>query len=83
MPPRFIIQDQGTIRETRDDTPTRPRKRQRMDSAIDTGGYSDGDCLVSVGPVVDDPEFYRHEVAADCVVRVGSTRFKVCCLGLY
>ncbi|KAF7326615.1 hypothetical protein MVEN_02598200 [Mycena venus] len=77
MAPRFIIQDQGTIRETRDDTPPRPRKRQRTDSAIDTGGYSDIDCLASAGPVEDDPEFFRHEAAADCVVRVVNTRFKV------
>jgi hypothetical protein len=77
MPPRFIIQDEGTIRETRDDTPPRPRKRQRTDSAIDTGGYSDIDCLTSVGPVEDDLEFYRSEAGANLVVRVASTRFKV------
>ncbi|KAJ7835493.1 hypothetical protein B0H13DRAFT_2108129 [Mycena leptocephala] len=65
MPPRFIIQDEGTIRETRDDTPPRPRKRQRTDSAIDTGGYSDIDCLTSVGPVEDDLEFYRSEAGAN------------------
>ncbi|KAJ7643635.1 hypothetical protein FB45DRAFT_783214 [Roridomyces roridus] len=76
MPPRFIIHDCGTIRETREDTPTRPRKRQRTDSGIDTGGYSDNDCLASAGPVDDDPEFYRGDAAADCIVRVGSTRFK-------
>ncbi|KAJ7741389.1 hypothetical protein B0H16DRAFT_1378251 [Mycena metata] len=76
MPPRFIIQDQGTIRETRDDSPQRPRKRQRTDSGIDTGGYSDN-CLASTGPVEDDPEFYRPEAAADCVVRVGNVRFKI------
>ncbi|KAJ7017890.1 hypothetical protein C8F04DRAFT_1276234 [Mycena alexandri] len=76
MPPRFIIQDQGTIRETRDDSPQRPRKRQRTDSGIDTGGYSDN-CLASSGPVEDDPEFYRPEAAADCVVRVGNIRFKI------
>ncbi|KAJ7160165.1 hypothetical protein C8R46DRAFT_1285601 [Mycena filopes] len=77
MPPRFIIQDQGTIRETRDDSPERPRKRQRTDSGIDTGGYSDNDCLASTGPVEDDPEFYRPEATADCVIRVGNIRFKV------
>ncbi|KAJ7506759.1 hypothetical protein B0H11DRAFT_1794689 [Mycena galericulata] len=76
MPPRFIIQDEGTIRETRDEVQTRPRKRQRMDSGIDTGGYSDNDCLASAGPIEDDPEFFRTEAAADCIVRVGSTRFK-------
>ncbi|KAJ7696712.1 hypothetical protein B0H17DRAFT_390422 [Mycena rosella] len=75
MPPRFIIQDEGTIRETRDETPSRPRKRQRTDSGIDTGGYSDADCLVSAGPVDDDPEFYRTD--GDCVVRILNTRFKI------
>lgn len=77
MPPRFIIQDEGTIRETREEATTRPRKRQRTDSGIDTGGYSDNDCLASAGPVEDDPEFYRGEAAADCIVRVSSIRFKV------
>ncbi|KAJ6585469.1 hypothetical protein B0H19DRAFT_1109742 [Mycena capillaripes] len=77
MPPRFIIQDEGTIRETRDDSPPRPRKRQRTDSAIDIGGYRENDCLVSAGPVEDDPEFYRSEAAANCILRVASTRFKV------
>ncbi|KAJ6555201.1 hypothetical protein DFH09DRAFT_987668 [Mycena vulgaris] len=76
MPPRFIIQDEGTIRETRDEVPSRPRKRQRTDSGIDTGGYSDN-CLTSAGPVEDDPEFYRPEDAADCVVRIENTRFKI------
>ncbi|KAF8215051.1 hypothetical protein K438DRAFT_1659905 [Mycena galopus ATCC 62051] len=77
MSPRFIIQDGGTIRETRDDTPTRPRKRQRTDStsAIDTGGYSD-DCF-GPGPVQDDPEFYRNDAASNLVVRVANIRFKV------
>lgn len=77
MPPRFIIQDGGTIRETRDDTPTRPKKRQRTDSGIDTGGYSDDGCLASAGPLEDDPDFYRTEPAADCVVRILNTRFKI------
>ncbi|KAJ6623605.1 hypothetical protein B0H10DRAFT_2008814 [Mycena sp. CBHHK59/15] len=77
MPPRFIIQDGGTIRETRDEVPSRPRKRQRTDSGIDTGGYSETDCPTSAGPVEDDSEFYRSEPAADCVVRVASTRFKI------
>ncbi|KAJ7250037.1 hypothetical protein B0H12DRAFT_1185912 [Mycena haematopus] len=77
MAPRFIIQDKGTIRETRDDTPSRPRKRQRTDSEIDTGGYSDTDCFGSVEPVVDDPDFFRNEPDANLVVRVGSIRFKV------
>ncbi|KAJ7143631.1 hypothetical protein C8R43DRAFT_1097543 [Mycena crocata] len=76
MSPRFIIQDGGTIRETRDDVPERPRKRQRTDSGIDTGGYSD-DCLESTGPIEDDPDFYRSENEADCVVRVTNTRFKI------
>ncbi|KAJ6622654.1 hypothetical protein B0H10DRAFT_2013738 [Mycena sp. CBHHK59/15] len=77
MPPRFIIQDGGTIRETRDEVPSRPRKRQRTDSGIDTGGYSETDCPTSAGPVEDDAEFYRSEPAADCVVRVANIRFKI------
>ncbi|KAJ6499559.1 hypothetical protein C8R47DRAFT_1009381, partial [Mycena vitilis] len=77
MPPRFIIQDEGTIRETRDDTPPRPRKRQRTDSGIDTGGYSETECLISTEPVGNDTEFYRSEPAANCIVRVGNIRFKV------
>ncbi|KAJ7069328.1 hypothetical protein C8F01DRAFT_1015139 [Mycena amicta] len=79
MPARFII-DGSTIRETRDperddsELPTRPRKRQRTDSGIDAGGYSDnGQCLTGV--VEDDPEFFR--VDGDCVVRVANMRFKV------
>ncbi|KAJ7696715.1 hypothetical protein B0H17DRAFT_1197822 [Mycena rosella] len=75
MPPRFIVQDEGTIRETRDETPSRPRKRQRTDSVINTGRYGNADCLVSAGPVDDDPEFYRTE--GDCIVRILNTRFKV------
>ncbi|KAJ6508268.1 hypothetical protein C8R45DRAFT_966787 [Mycena sanguinolenta] len=74
---RFLIQDGGTIRETRDDTPPRPRKRQRTDSAIDIGGYSDTDCFGPAVPVVDDPVFFRNEADADLVVRVTSIRFKV------
>ncbi|KAJ7740202.1 hypothetical protein DFH07DRAFT_892016 [Mycena maculata] len=77
MPPRFIIHDEGTIRETRDEVPLRPRKRQRVDSGIDAGGYSDNDCLASAGPIEDDPEFYRGEAGADLVVRVGNIRFKI------
>ncbi|KAJ7133506.1 hypothetical protein C8R44DRAFT_870887 [Mycena epipterygia] len=77
MPPRFIIQDEGTIRETRDEVPSRPRKRQRTDSGIDTGGYSDNDCLACTEPLENDPEFYRTEAAADCVVRIGNIRFKI------
>ncbi|KAJ7213996.1 hypothetical protein GGX14DRAFT_444743 [Mycena pura] len=76
MPPRFIIQDGATIRENRDELPSRPRKRQRTNSAINTGGYSDY-CLAPVGLVEDDLEFYRNEAEAECVVRVGNTRFKV------
>ncbi|KAJ7490564.1 hypothetical protein FB451DRAFT_1220392 [Mycena latifolia] len=77
MPPRFIIHDEGTIRETRDEVQSRPKKRQRTDSGIDTGGYRDNDCLASAGPIEDDPDFYRTEAAADCVIRILNTRFKI------
>ncbi|KAJ6585462.1 hypothetical protein B0H19DRAFT_1368788 [Mycena capillaripes] len=70
----LVAADEGTIRETRDDSPPRPRKRQRTDSAIDISGTGrfENDCLVSAGPVEDDPEFYRSEAAANCILRVAS-----------
>ncbi|KAK7022161.1 hypothetical protein R3P38DRAFT_2959716 [Favolaschia claudopus] len=78
MAPRFIIQDNATIRETRDDSPTRPRKRQRTDSTVDIGAYSLAECILPMGPVEDDPEFYRdNDPNARCYLRIGTTRFKV------
>ncbi|CAK5283859.1 unnamed protein product [Mycena citricolor] len=82
MPPRFIIEDAGTIRETRDDpnSPSRPRKRARVDSVADGGGYEYTGTerpTEPCGPVHDDPVYFSNDADAECVVRVGNTRFKV------
>ncbi|KAF7314524.1 hypothetical protein MKEN_00925500 [Mycena kentingensis (nom. inval.)] len=74
MPARFIIDGDGaTIRETRiEESPTRPRKRQRTDSGCNSEREG---CYTPTGVVENDEEFFRSD--GDCLLRVENTRFKV------
>lgn len=71
---RFIIVDDGTIAQSRDD---RPLKRPRIDD--DQGREnSEVNCPATTsGPVVRDPDFYSERPSADCIVQVQNTMFKV------
>jgi len=86
----FVIVDDNTIRETRDrQEEKRPRKRQRVDSDVEdppsvpptTSGSVNakkqrpGTCFSDVA--VPDPEFYKEDPTATCVIRVKQTLFKI------
>ncbi|KAF5377918.1 hypothetical protein D9615_006697 [Tricholomella constricta] len=88
--PRFIIVDEGTIRESCDEGDNRTRKRQRVDS-----DSSDRDNIFrfcpkvplrpSLRPDVDGTEilihdptyYYAEDPQADCYVRVEKIIFKI------
>ncbi|KAF8228786.1 hypothetical protein L208DRAFT_1379202 [Tricholoma matsutake] len=81
--PRFIIVNDGTIRESREYEDPRPRKRQRVlfeqDDDSDKDTLTDYFTSESTKPelLVRDPEYYLDDPKADCFVRVEKTLFKV------
>jgi hypothetical protein len=78
--PRFIIVNDGTIRESRDHEDFRPRKRQRVEQGDDSDKDSVVDYPASSKPelLVPDAEYYLNDdPEADCFVQVENVLFKV------
>jgi hypothetical protein len=87
---RFIIVDDGTIRESRDHDNLRPRKRQRLeledgDSRSDEEVVANYFSIPQLEPdlLVRDAEYYIDDPEADCFVRVEKFLFKVSYSWLY